>query len=987
MKPRGGEHPLTVAVRVRPITDQERAAGGNEVAFPVDKQMVVLMDPTEDPDDILRANRSRERTYVFDHTFGGNDDQEVVYQVTTRFLIDQIINGYNGTVFAYGATGAGKTYTMLGTPDNPGIYARALNDLFLLVAKYEEENVYNVSMSYLEIYNEMVRDLLNPSAGYLDMREDAKGGVQVANLSETTTTSTEEIMELLQRGNMERTQEPTKANQTSSRSHAVLQVTVKQRSRARDIHSQVKIGRLFLVDLAGSERAANTQNRGKRMVEGAHINRSLLALGNCITALSESNDKGARTYVNFRDSKLTRLLKEALGGNCKTVMIAHIAPASLHFEESRNTLLYADRAKRIKNKVRRNVEDVSYHIAQYTQIISELRGEIERLRAKVSQSITQPASIQAVQNEVLRTANDQEFFKLKEQLMLTFKDQIVLRRSLMEFNNASVDASLECNRLTRIISAWESEQLRAKELRGAGDRELEKQLDLEGLSYSSEEPDYVRVARSELKVQLSEKKKCDKAKSNTSKELEITKQKTAILEESLPRYVSTELQKEILTLLLRIHELEIENIENKSEIYVRDNFLSHHDRVIAEYQTYRSMAEEIISQQRELIYACKDLTTPRELEELYDIYLQSSQSLPGMENPLAYRNFLPTIKNGSTTSLIEMGASMANLDRLSTLAEEAPSGFFRQKAIERSTPEIEDQSKVFSVSPRSLGVKAVNNQRHLSVSPMKVKHKEDTMYTLSMRSNSVESLEKKDSLSPADLTKALVPPKVSQETRGIAALAAAKKRRQQQEIMSSRQNLQDTPFNQTFISYDDGDNALTSSRLANHNRVYDSRFNLNDDLESYDSQMVDAKTDGSTPKAGQRIPRASKHRHQALLRVQNQNPGAPVGSSNSDRLIDPTDTHYKGVKVGRKSQVVVRPKQAAWKSSQETSRRQAVVSKPRTNKITSRYLKSFGTVNENTSYKAKPVTERRQEKGNKTQPTIPSYNKGDIAVAGFGLRY
>ncbi|PIK61708.1 putative kinesin-like protein KIF19 [Apostichopus japonicus] len=141
----------------------------------------------------------------------------------------------------------------------------------------------------------------------------------------------------------------------------------------------MRIGKLFMIDLAGSERASQTKNRGKRMIEGAHINRSLLALGNCINALCEGGK-----YVNYRDSKLTRLLKDSLGGNCKTVMIANISPASFFFEESRNTLLYADRAKNIKMKIKSNTTSVSYHVAQYTNIISELKQEINRLKQKIS---------------------------------------------------------------------------------------------------------------------------------------------------------------------------------------------------------------------------------------------------------------------------------------------------------------------------------------------------------------------------------------------------------------------------------------------------------------------------------------------------------------------------------------------------------------------------------------------------------------------------
>ncbi|NWU78953.1 KIF19 protein, partial [Onychorhynchus coronatus] len=314
-------------------------------------QRVVLMDPSEDPDDILRANRPREKTFVFDVVFDHTATQEEVYVSTTKSLIEGVISGYNATIFAYGPTGTGKTYTMLGTDSEPGIYIRALDDLFKGLGAIAEEVDCTVSMSYLEIYNEVIRDLLNPSSGFLDLREDSRGSIQIAGITEVSTTNAQEITQLLMKGNKQRTQEPTAANGASSRSHAVLQVTVTQRSRRKETGEEVRrIGKLFMVDLAGSERAAQTQNRGKRMKEGAHINRSLLALGNCINALSEKGGSRAQ-FVNFRDSKLTRLLKDSLGGNSRTVMIAHISPASSSFEESRMTLIYAYRAKNIKTQV------------------------------------------------------------------------------------------------------------------------------------------------------------------------------------------------------------------------------------------------------------------------------------------------------------------------------------------------------------------------------------------------------------------------------------------------------------------------------------------------------------------------------------------------------------------------------------------------------------------------------------------------------------
>ncbi|KAK2493771.1 hypothetical protein MC885_019637 [Smutsia gigantea] len=341
---------LVVVLRIRPLNDAELEEGATVIAHKVGDQVVVLTDPGEDPEDPLRTHRSREKTFIFDTVFDQRVSQEDVYRATTRHLVEGVISGYNATVFAYGPSGTGKTYTMLGMDAEPGIYLRTLADLFQAIEEACDSTDYRVSMSYLEIYNEVIRDLLNPSSGFLDLREDSRGSIQIAGITEVSTSNAQEIMQLLTKGNRQRTQEPTATNRTSSRSHAVLQVTVRQRSRGADLVEEVHVGRLFMVDLAGSERASQTQNRGQRMKEGAHINRSLLALGNCMNALSEKGGSRAQ-YVNFRDSKLTRLLKDALGGNSRTVMIAHISPASTHLEESRATLLYACRAKSIKTRV------------------------------------------------------------------------------------------------------------------------------------------------------------------------------------------------------------------------------------------------------------------------------------------------------------------------------------------------------------------------------------------------------------------------------------------------------------------------------------------------------------------------------------------------------------------------------------------------------------------------------------------------------------
>lgn len=202
------------------------------------------------------------------------------------------MQGYNASVFAYGSTGAGKTYTMLGTEENPGIMMLSIEELFRSIEDYTNERDYKIKVSYIEVYNEVLKDLLNDKNDSLELREDAVKGVCVANVLEIMTTNTDDLMKYIRQGNKARTKERTDANDASSRSHAVLQITVEHKDKAHGINAEINIAKLSLIDLAGSERASNTNNRGLRLVEGANINKSLLALGNCINALC---DKGPNT--------------------------------------------------------------------------------------------------------------------------------------------------------------------------------------------------------------------------------------------------------------------------------------------------------------------------------------------------------------------------------------------------------------------------------------------------------------------------------------------------------------------------------------------------------------------------------------------------------------------------------------------------------------------------------------------------------------------
>jgi len=399
------------------------------------RSIVVVMDPGEQSqhaEDVLRANRSREKRFAFHHAMDGKNSNEDVYNNTAKPVIDGVLDGINATIFAYGATGTGKTYTMIGNTENPGITVLVLRDLFELMKTNSGENDYRVCMSYLEIYNETIRDLLEPDGKDLDLREDPVRGLCLVGISEVNPRDTGEVMELLQRGNKYRTTESTDANQASSRSHALMQIRVEQSTKSADIQTEVRVSKLSMIDLAGSERASATNNRGLRMVEGANINRSLLALGNCINALGVND--GDVKFVPYRDSKLTRLLKDSLGGSCRTVMIATLSPCASSYEENINTLKYASRATNIRNKVTRNIVQVSHHIAEYTAIIQELREEVNLLRQQM-------AAIQSGQPVPVDPVAGKQVESLQEEVYSNFSERLLLLGNLAEIQEeAAIEA-------------------------------------------------------------------------------------------------------------------------------------------------------------------------------------------------------------------------------------------------------------------------------------------------------------------------------------------------------------------------------------------------------------------------------------------------------------------------------------------------------------------------------------------------------------------
>lgn len=376
-------------------------------------------DVDRDPGFISKKDRSYRFSDVFDETYSNESVYKAIYPIPPK-----VLTGINCTIFAYGMTGAGKSHTMFGVPDeDPGLNFRLVEDLITNLKKLDS---FCLKVSYLEIYNEQIRDLLIPNSPNLLIFEDPVRGFLVSELTDYEVSSVNELRKYVNLGNSRRTMASTAANQFSSRSHAILQIflEIPQKNLSK---TQSKLN---LIDLAGSERASATDNRGLRMKEGANINRSLLTLGLCINILSDTNKKGS--FVPYRDSKLTKLLKDSLGGNTLTFMVACISPWAGSYDETINTLKYASKAKNITKKVNRNVVEVEMNLAQYKKVVEDLQKEIKTLRGeleKKSNSNTKHGSSSA-----FASSQERLFEEIGEKIFQNLQENWELSQSLNELN-------------------------------------------------------------------------------------------------------------------------------------------------------------------------------------------------------------------------------------------------------------------------------------------------------------------------------------------------------------------------------------------------------------------------------------------------------------------------------------------------------------------------------------------------------------------------
>lgn len=490
-----------VVIRIRPPIARELSG---EVPFQnivnVDEreQLITVSDNIEEITSYgNQQTDGNSLSFVFDHVYDQHSNQKKIFDTTARTVVESALQGYNATIFAYGQTGTGKTYTMEGfnrdgSVESRGIIPRAIEQIFGHVHRYACPRVrFLVRASYLQIYNEQISDLLKPERSNLTIREDKRRGVYVEGLSEWVVRSPEEIYGLMERGGTVRATGETKMNEASSRSHAVFIIIVEQsetvyvddhgtemtpedlssllitqksvQSRAGEhdpaeiqhlmeqhVRQSFKVGKLNLVDLAGSERVRLSGATGQRLEESKMINKSLSALGNVIAALTDTKP---RQHIPYRDSKLTRILEDSLGGNCKTTMMAMISPALESIQETISTLKFANRAKNIRNEARVNEDlDQKSLLRKYERELKRLRAELEaksknvvdkrklleldeqRRRAEADKM----AAIRALESRSLEFMREKEEKKRLEQRIAMLMSQMI-RGDRSQEGNGSID--------------------------------------------------------------------------------------------------------------------------------------------------------------------------------------------------------------------------------------------------------------------------------------------------------------------------------------------------------------------------------------------------------------------------------------------------------------------------------------------------------------------------------------------------------------------
>jgi len=445
------EESIKVCCRFRPQNASERQNNGR------------ICVEVPDCGTMVRVPHS-DHTFVLDRVFSWEAGQKEVYDYAAKPIVDAVLKGFNGTVFAYGQTASGKTYTMEG-PDienkaRQGVIPRMVWSIFEGIYHADEHIEFLVKVSIVEIYNERIRDLLDPTKDNLQIREDAVRGVFIGDVTESYVGSEREVFDSLRAGHVSRSVSVTNMNEHSSRSHLVFMLTMEQ----KNCHDRsVKVGKLYLVDLAGSEKVGKTGASGDRLDEAKNINRSLSALGNVINALTDRK----AAHIPYRDSKLTRMLQQSLGGNSKTSLIVTCSPSAFNEAETISTLRFGQRAKMIKNVAKvnqeRSAEELKLLIDKRELALMECRGRIVILEQGLLQhGLTVPERTPLVKGQSMKTPGSAE--RQPDVSPAELQDQLVEKVSeLNDANERIVELDRERDEWVRRLRSSEDDRNRIRE--------------------------------------------------------------------------------------------------------------------------------------------------------------------------------------------------------------------------------------------------------------------------------------------------------------------------------------------------------------------------------------------------------------------------------------------------------------------------------------------------------------------------------------------
>lgn len=566
---------VKVAIRCRPMSAKEKKDGYEHIVR-VDQPNASIY---------VKNPQGQEVQYTYDFTFPESCTQEDIYEMTAAPIVSGVLEGINGTIFAYGQTGTGKTYTMDNVPEGPdrGIVPRAFEHIFDYITAHQDSHRFSVTVTYIELYNEKIRDLLTRKKDVkeeknLSIHEDPEKGFVVRGVTAQTAKSVKELLQIQKMGSKHRTVRATAMNEDSSRSHSILTLNIETLTQI-DGSEHVRVARLNLVDLAGSEKISKTQTDREGEIEGASINYALMILGNCISALTT---KG-QTHIPYRDSNLTKLLRDSLGGTARTLMIAAVGPASYNFYETMSTLRYAERAKKIENKPKVNMDPKDALLLKYQEEARLLQEQLnggaespqsseEAIRAMEEKLELQKKKLAEATNlaKEKREELEKKLAKKQKKIELEREKQKEYQQRLDELSKYLIGGGQELVKRTQQNEAEIAacrEKLKQRELRS---KMIEKEL-IEKRTQKKVMVSQCKDLKDKVKVVSAEFKELSSQYKNLK--LKFTETQKAIQED---REQITN-QSESLRQQIEIYNYIIDNFIPKSEVQRANNTIKYDD--------------------------------------------------------------------------------------------------------------------------------------------------------------------------------------------------------------------------------------------------------------------------------------------------------------------------------------------------------------------------------------------------------------------------